>query len=300
MDDWSWPAELLPDGVTLRMIDVNGRPFELAECGAGDRLALCLHGFPELPISWRNQMPLLAELGWRVWAPAQRGYGRSFRPSGVHNYSVDLLVQDVAGFIDTSGAREVMLLAHDWGGAVAWAFAAQRVRPLSRLVMMNMPHPLLMGRELKRNPRQMLMSWYIGLFQLPGLPERRLTANGGKAMWDVFRTGPGRPPLPDTVVQAYADNICRPGAATAMLNWYRAAFRERAKQSDRFPHRIEAPTLLVWGDADMALHINASKGTEELVPNLTFRRLPGISHWVQQDAASQVNDILREWLAHPV
>lgn len=307
---WSWPAALLPDGVRLRMVEANGQRFELAEGGEGDRLALCLHGFPELALSWRHQMPVLAAMGWRVWAPNLRGYGASSRPEGVSSYAIEHLLDDVAGLIDASGAREVMLVAHDWGGAIAWEFMARRVRPVGRFVVMNMPHPALLLRELKRSPGQVLRSWYILFFQLAGLPERRLVKDGAAALERVFATGPGRPPLPKAVVDAYRANILRPGAATAMINYYRAAARWRAKPDSRSdagaagrgsakgvrPAVVDAPTLMLWGDADMALGIGTTEGTRDLAPNLMFRRLAGVSHWVQQDAAEAVNAELRAWL----
>lgn len=119
MSEFSW----LPDpasGISVRFIEANGLRFELAECGSGDRLALCLHGFPELNFSWRQQMPMLAAKGWRVWAPNMRGYGATSKPDGVRAYALDHLTQDVAALIDASGAKEVMLVAHDWGAIVAW------------------------------------------------------------------------------------------------------------------------------------------------------------------------------------
>ena len=171
---FSWvPA---PDsGISVRFVEANGQRFELAECGSGDRLALCLHGFPELNFSWRHQMPLLAAKGWRVWAPNLRGYGASSRPEGIEAYRIDRLVEDVAALIDLSGAREVMLVAHDWGAIIAWVFAIRQLRPLARLVIMNVPHPKCAEREI-RHWHQLKKSWYIFFFQLPGLPERLLAA----------------------------------------------------------------------------------------------------------------------------
>ena len=130
--------------VTPALVDANGLTFEVFTAGAAsaDRLALCLHGFPEHAHSWRFQMQPLADLGYRVWAPNLRGYGRSSRPPRIRDYAIEALLDDVAGLIDASGAREVVLLGHDWGAVIAWYFAMHRVRPLSRLVIMNVPHPV--------------------------------------------------------------------------------------------------------------------------------------------------------------
>jgi len=110
--DHSWTPDAA-SGISVRFIEANGLRFELAECGSGDRLALCLHGFPELNVSWRQQMPMLAAKGWRVWAPNMRGYGATSKPEGVRAYALDHLTNDVAALIDASGAKEVMLVAHD-------------------------------------------------------------------------------------------------------------------------------------------------------------------------------------------
>ncbi len=134
-----WPIETI-------FVAANGLRFEVDVCGHGDRLALCLHGFPEAAFSWRYQLPLLAGLGYRVWAPNGRGYGQTTRPPNVDDYRTDRLVADVAGLIDASGARSVTLIGHDWGAAVAWFFATDRVRALERLVIMNVPHPALFAR----------------------------------------------------------------------------------------------------------------------------------------------------------
>jgi pimeloyl-ACP methyl ester carboxylesterase len=157
-------------------VEANGLRFEVDTCGEGDRLALCLHGFPEAAYSWRRQLPLLAELGYRVWAPNQRGYGRTSRPPHVDDYRTGRLVADIAGLIDVSGARSVTLIGHDWGAAVAWLFATDRVRPLERLVIMNVPHPALFARCL-RTFAQARRSWYMFFFQLPKLPELALRWN---------------------------------------------------------------------------------------------------------------------------
>src|SRR5438094_255194 len=117
--------------IQTEFINANGLRFETLTCGdpQSDTLALCLHGFPEVNLSWREQMPMLAGLGYRVWAPNQRGYGLSTRPPHMRDYAIEHLMADVAGLIDASQAKRVVLLGHDWGGIVAWAFAARRIRP---------------------------------------------------------------------------------------------------------------------------------------------------------------------------
>jgi len=273
-----------------KFVEANGLRFEVLEMGSGDRLALCLHGFPEHAVSWRHQMPVLAAMGYRVWAVNQRGYGRTTRPTRVMDYALPELMDDVAALIDASGATSVALIGHDWGAMVAWCFAAGRLRPLERLVIMNVPHPLCFRAALK-HWRQARKSWYIAFFQLPALPERMLMANGGAAVRRIF----GRVALPPDVLAVYTEQIVEPGAATAMLNWYRASRRPSPRMPD-LTRVIEVPTLVVWGERDVALDLICLEGTERYVRDLTLKRLPGVSHWVQQDALEAVNGLLREFL----
>ena len=292
--DTSWPNP--PPGITIRTVTANGLTFEVAEAGTGDHLALCLHGFPELHFSWRQQMPLLAAMGYRVWAPNQRGYGASSRPAGVAAYAMDQLLADAAALFDASGARRLTLIAHDWGGAVAWHFAIARVRPLERLVVMNLPHPLCFAEALRHAP-QRRRSWYIAFFQLPWLPEWFLGRNGAAAIRQAFRgMAIDKARFPDAVLDVYAAAAQRPGALTAMVNWYRAALRHRAAMAVPNSGRVDVPTLVIWGEADTALGLETLDGTERYVPDLTLRRLTGVSHWVQQEAPEAVNAILNEWL----
>lgn len=295
MSEWSWDPDP-SSGIRNRWVEANGLRFEVAEAGEGDRLALLLHGFPELNFSWRHQMPLLAEMGYRVWAPNQRGYGRSSRPAGVNNYDIDKLVADVAALIDASAAKEVTLIAHDWGGAVAWQFAIRRMRPLERLVVMNLPHPACFARELK-TWKQLSKSWYIFFFQLPWLPEAMMTAADARAVRRAFRNmAVDKARFPDADLDIYARAAQEPGAMTAMINWYRAAARSRVMSSGREFPPVETPTLMIWGEEDSALDVATTEGTERYVRDFTLRRLPGVSHWVQQEAPEKVNAILREWL----
>jgi pimeloyl-ACP methyl ester carboxylesterase len=279
-------------------VQANGLRFHVAACGEGDRLALCLHGFPECWYSWRNQLPLLARLGYRAWAPDLRGYGASDRPPRREDYAIEELMADVAGLIDASGARSTLLLAHDWGGVVAWYCAMRRVRPLERLVVMNLPHPAVMERAL-RTWRQLARSWYVFFFQLPRLPEVLLRAGNYRAIREAFRTmavDKGR--FPDAVLAVYRDNAARPGALTAMLNYYRAFIRGGGgRRQQRLGYPVtETPTLMIWGEHDTALGKETTYGTQPFVPNLTLRYLPNVSHWVQQEAPETVNAMLEAWL----
>ncbi len=287
--------------ITTRRIDARGLHFSVDECGVGDKLALCLHGFPESKHSWRHQLPALANLGYRAWAPDLRGYGQTLpRPKGVANYTIDELVADVGALIDASGAKETVLLAHDWGALIAWAFASRKTRPLSRLVIMNVPHPKIFSEVVAKSADQQKRSRYVAFFQLPWIPEAVLTANGARAVKRAFYDmAIDKSRFPDEVLQHYADNARIPGAMTAMLNYYRAAFRGRAAMEAGPWPVIETPTLIAWGEEDSALGLELLPGHERFVRDLTIERLPGVSHWVQQEAPEKVNAILKDWLSHP-
>jgi pimeloyl-ACP methyl ester carboxylesterase len=299
-----------PDVEFIR-VAANGINFEVAALGSGDRLALCLHGFPEHAYSWRHQMPLLARLGYRVWAPNLRGYGGTDSPREVSAYRTRTLVEDVAALILASGAKETLLLAHDWGGALAWSLAIEQHAKSARagdpgleqpglidkLVVMNLPHPACFARELRRPP-QLFQSWYMFFFQLPWLPEFMLGRRNARATSSIIR-GSSRNParFTDEDLEVYRANAARPGGLTAMINWYRALFRGglRGFRSGPIPV-IHIPTLFLWGDADRALSLRTTQGTDKYVSNLTFRVFPGISHWIQQEAPEAVNAMLEAWL----
>jgi epoxide hydrolase 4 len=297
-DSFSWTPDPA-SGITQRFLYANGETFELAECGSGDRLAICLHGFPEINYSWRFQMPVLAARGWRVWAPNLRGYGASSKPEGVTAYRLDTLAADVGAIIDAAiaeaPAREIMLIAHDWGAIVAWHFAIRRIRPIDRLVIMNVPHPKCGMREI-RHWHQFRKSWYIFFFQLPWLPERIMAGNGARGIKGAFyNMAVDKTRFPKEVLQTYADAALRPGAITAMINYYRALIRipDGRAIGDA---RVSVPTLMIWGEEDSALDVRCTDGTQEWVPNFELHRLPGVSHWVQQEAPETVNAILGGWL----
>ena len=282
--------------ITTSFVKANGLTFEVDQCGTGEKFALLLHGFPESKHSWRFQMPLLAGMGYRVWAPNLRGYGKSDRPGAVSDYHIDKLVADVAGLIDAAGAKETLLIAHDWGAIIAWQFAIRKVRPLSRLVIMNVPHPVCFA-EAMRTWAQLKKSWYVFFFQIPWLPERLFTARGAEAVGRAFTDmAVDKSRFPAPVVQEYRRNALEPGAMRAMINYYRAALRAGSKAMVPDPATVDVPTLMIWGEEDTALGKETTYGTEKFVVDFTIRYLPGVSHWVQQEAPERVNGMLAAWL----
>ncbi|RME02379.1 MAG: alpha/beta fold hydrolase [Deltaproteobacteria bacterium] len=281
-------------------VQAGGLEFEVDTCGEGEKFAICLHGFPEHAFSWRYQLPLLARLGYTVWAPNLRGYGLSSRPKGVRNYALDLLMGDVTALIEAAGGRdrETLLIGHDWGGAIAWGIVIEKRARIDRFIVMNMPHPAIFLRKVWRLP-QLLRSWYILFFQLPWLPEKLLCARGARAVGNAFRQmARDERNFSSEVLSVYRYNALQPGAMTAMLNYYRAIVRvpPSAQRLRGFTRPVDTPTLMIWGTADQALGKELTFGTEAFVSDLTLRYLPGVSHWVQQEAPEAVNAMIEAWL----
>ena len=287
------------DHISTEFVNANGLRFEVDMCGDqnGRKLAICLHGFPEHAISWRYQLPMLAELGYKAWAPNMRGYGNSSIPREREDYAIENLLADIAALIDAADCDETVLIAHDWGAVIAWYFAMRKIRPLNKLIICNVPHPGPARQALSL--AQLRKSWYILFFQIPGLPEWLFGRRDG-AFGELFRETAARPEnYPDEVIGVYSENAQRPGGLTAMINYYRDMFRPGGgskRQQDRGLPMIETPTLMCWGEDDMALTRETTYGTEKWVRDLTMRYLPGISHWVQQDAHEEVNAMMRAFL----
>jgi pimeloyl-ACP methyl ester carboxylesterase len=286
--------------VRTEFVDANGLVFETDQCGDGDRLALFLHGFPEHSFSWRYQLPLLAELGYTAWAPNMRGYGNSSSPHKIKDYAIESLMADVAGLMDASGFKEVVLIAHDWGALIAWYFAMREIRPLERLIIMNVPHPGALAEKIRSLPAQLMKSWYIFFFQVPWLPELMFTAQKAKGVGDAFvKMAIDKSRFPEEVLDVYRKNALRPSGFKCMINYYRALVSGGGASRQRklgFPV-IDVPTLMIWGEEDTALDKRTTLGTERYVNDFTIRYLANVSHWVQQEAPETVNAMIKAWLA---
>jgi len=297
------PDPLADVSVTHEDVVVNGVRLHCVTAGPEDGDAVvCLHGFPEFWYSWRYQLPALVEAGYRVVAPDMRGYNTSEKPRGVDAYAIGELLGDVLGLIDHYGDGRAHVVAHDWGGAIAWALGTLHPEVVDRLVVMNAPHPAAMARDF--DLAQLKRSWYVLAFQVPWLPEFGATVGDGYAIRRVFREQPTNPDaFTDADVERYAEAFCRPGAARAAINYYRAYVRSIALPMlkstlpgvRRFfdppgATEIAVPTLLLWGERDVALNVSLSEGLDEWVPDIRVERYPTASHWVQCDVPEAVNE----------
>ncbi len=274
-----------------RDIITNGIRMHYVTQGTGP-LVVLLHGFPEFWYSWRYQLPFLADHGYTVVAPDLRGYNDTDKPRT--GYSVSTLLRDTVGLIKGLGQEKAIIVGHDWGGALAWVFALRYPQMTERLVVLNAPHPQALMREL-RTPQQLRKSWYIFFFQIPRLPEfilgRQHAAPIGKMLYE---SAVQKSAFPPETLSLYRDAMSKPGALRASINYYRATFRNPF--STRASTTISAPTLLIWGDQDIALGIALTRGLEQWVPDLRIRHLPDSGHWVQQEKPEAVNALLLEFL----
>jgi pimeloyl-ACP methyl ester carboxylesterase len=257
-------------------------------------LALLLHGFPECWYSWRHQIPVLVEAGFLVVAPDLRGYNLSDKPQGVQHYQIDRLTEDIRTLIRTLGRERAVLVAHDWGGVVAWRFAIDHPEAVDRLVVMNAPHPVTFFKALRSDRSQQLKLWYMFAFQLPWLPEALLTLSPAASARLFFRgTAVRSQAFSDADLEVMAAALAQPGAMRCMIDWYRAAFRFRAAAK---PRPIEAPTLLIWAEDDVALGKSLTSGLERWVPDLQVHYIPDCGHWVQNEAPDEVNERMLAFL----
>ncbi|TLG77986.1 alpha/beta hydrolase [Methylocystis sp. B8] len=283
-------------GARRIVVPANGIEFEIFEAGAGDRLALLLHGFPEHAVMWRHLVGPLVAVGHRVWAVNQRGYGATTRPLEKDAYSLEALTRDVAGLIDAANPTSVSLIGHDWGGFIAWVVAIRKLRRIDALVALNIPHPLCFRRALEEQWRQKFKSAYAAFFQLPWLPDRLLSARRGALAERLMQFAAGREGVfSKEEMDIYRANVSAPGAATAMLNWYRAAGSDILEAED-LDLPVDAPTLVVWGLNDVALGESCLDGIDRYVRNLRIEKLPGVSHWTPEDAPERVNALILAFL----
>jgi pimeloyl-ACP methyl ester carboxylesterase len=273
-----------------REIDVNNVRLHYVESGQGEPVVL-LHGFPEFWYSWRRQLPALAAAGFRAMAVDLRGYNLSSKPRGVANYRMAALVNDLAAFIRMVAGGRALIVGHDWGGVLAWRLAALHPELTRKLAVLNAPHPARMRQVLRRNPMQWLRSWYVLLFQLPWLPERLLRARDFVLLERAFRREPINPAAFSAEdIAEYKAMLGQPGGLTAALHYYRAAMRYPGDLYDK-PQSV-APTLVIWGCRDPHLGVSLTERLGPWVPDLRVERLAGASHWVQNDAPEQVNELL--------
>jgi pimeloyl-ACP methyl ester carboxylesterase len=266
---------------------VNGVRLHYAHAGQGP-LILFLHGFPEFWYCWKKQLEDLGRDHLAV-APDLRGYNLSDRPADVKQYKARILIEDVRQLVEHLGKEKFVLVAHDWGGAVAWAYAMAHPRTLSKLVIVNAPHPVMFARELAHNPAQAAASQYMNLLR-SDKAERVLSENDYERLAKMTLEGWGRGRVDPAERKVYIEAWSQQGALTGSLNYYRASPLypptgddpgARALSLDPAEFVVRVPTLVVWGMRDQAL-----------LPG----SLPEASHWVMHEEPERLNRLIRTFI----
>ncbi|MEV3903259.1 alpha/beta fold hydrolase [Mycobacterium sp. NPDC050551] len=269
--------------------------FDVKDVGPPDGpVVVLLHGFPQHNDSWDAVIARLSAQGFRCLAPNQRGYSPGARPRRRRDYKTTELVADIGALIDASGADKVHVVGHDWGAAVAWGVASEYPDRLATVSPVSVPHPAAFLKSMPTS-KQGLASWYMYVFQLPWLPEFLLTRNGGEfSTKSLQRIGQTR-----QAAERDTRAMLEPGAMTAGLNWYRAMPLTDLR---RAAGKITVPTMYVWSDNDAALLPKAAYETERYVAaDYRFEVMPGVSHWIPEEKADELSDLLLEWFAaHPI
>jgi pimeloyl-ACP methyl ester carboxylesterase len=292
-----------------QFVQVSGLRMHCVTAGKGP-LILFLHGFPEFWYEWKNQLAEFSK-DHLVVAPDMRGYNLSDKPDSEEQYRMGYLVDDVLNLADHySHGKKFVLVAHDWGGAVAWAFAIAHPERLSKLVIVNAPHPGVFGRLLASDPKQQQASQYMLMFR-SAQAEQTLSANNYAALVNaVLGAGLKNGVFAEDDKQEYIKAWSQPGALTGGLNYYRAnrvgpppagAASEGTETSASFgadPSKltVKVPTLVIWGEKDTALLTGNLDGLDQFVPQLTIKRIPEGTHWVIHEKPAEVNGYIREFI----
>lgn len=257
------------------------------------RPIIFLHGFPEFWYGWRKQIAFFAEKGYRVVAPDQRGYNDSDKPEQVSAYSIVQLAEDVAAIQRQLNLENPVLVGHDWGAAAAWKAAIRHPVLFDRLVILNVPHPRVMIKNLLTNFKQFFNSWYMYFFQLPALPAWLLSLNGYARFAEGVRNTANPGSFTDDDMSAYIAAWQKPQALDAMIHWYRAAFRHPDLSGQT---HVAIPTLILWGEGDKFLEATMAAESVAYCQSAAVQYFPDATHWLQHDAADAVNAEIEKFI----
>jgi pimeloyl-ACP methyl ester carboxylesterase len=286
--------------------EVNGVRLHYVSKGEG-KLIMFVHGFPEFWAEWENQ---LDEFGKDHQAVAvdMRGYNLSSKPEDPESYHVTDLIEDLRALAAHLGHEKLILVAHDWGGAVAWSFAMRHPEWLEKLVIINAPHPGIFARELLENPAQQKASQYMLVFRSPEAEQILSENNYEKLLQALFEFG-SKWEMNEAVRQKYVEAWSQPGALTGGLNYYRVSplYPPTSEEDEKsikaimdLPHEmfeVKVPTLVIWGEQDQALLPGNLDGLEDYVADLTLNRIPDATHWVVHEQPEVVNSLIRQFVS---
>ncbi len=265
-------------------VEADGVGISYDVTGQGDPVIL-LHGFPDSGRLWRNQVPALAEAGFRVIVPDLRGYGLSDKPEAIDSYSLVALAGDVLAVLSDAGAERAHVVGHDWGAALAWVLASLAPDRVDHLAVLSVGHPATFRRTLAQNEK----SWYMLLFQFAGIAEHWLSDNE----WANFRAWSGHPDC-----QAVISDLEAGKSLTPALNWYRANVPPESWTAPRLAlPAVQAPVMGIWSSGDMALtEAQMTDSAENVAGPWRYERIDGPGHWMQLEAPDTVNQLLLDFL----
>ena len=268
----------------MTRIDVDGVGIEYEAVGEG-RPVVLLHGFPDSGRLWRHQVPALADAGFRVVVPDLRGYGRSDKPEQVDAYSMMLLAGDVMAMMSDAGVDRAHVVGHDWGAGLAWAMASLAPGSVDHLVVMSVGNPVTFLRTLEQRQK----SWYMLLFQFPGIAERWLTEDN----WANLRSLAGHPDADQVIAELEETGSLTPG-----LNYYRANVGPESWVGPPLElPPVQAPAMGLWSTGDIALtEVQMTDSAKNMAGSWRYERLDGPGHWMQLEAPDQVNALLLDFL----
>ena len=275
---------------------IGGVKLHYAQAGEGERLVVLLHGFPEFWYSWRHQINALSD-EYTVIAPDLRGYNLSDKPTEIKDYSIDKLADDVVGLINRFGRRDAAVVGHDWGAAIAWHVAENHPENVWKVAALQVP-PVSVWRK-NQSFRQLMASWYMFFFQIPRFPEWLLTRGNYRMLENSLKNSTAdKGVFTSEDIERYKEAWSEPFALTAMINYYRANIVQRFMPSDKAEAKIRVPSLFIYGDKDFAILPETVKNVGDAIDApYEYFHIPEAGHWVQQEAADTVSQILREFLS---
>jgi pimeloyl-ACP methyl ester carboxylesterase len=298
---------LIVDGVELQSeyAEVNGMRLHYMTSGEG-KLILFAHGFPEFWYMWKHQVAEFSKDHHAV-ALDMRGYNLSSKPEGVENYQIEPLVEDLRALAEYLGHEKFILVAHDWGGIVAWQVASRHPECLEKLIIINAPHPGVFARLIKDNADQQSSSQYVLLLRSP-VAEQVLSMDNYEPLLGGLQTDAA--PFSEEDKQRYIEAWSQPGGLTGAINYYRAVpfeppptgeeTSESAADFEAVAPRelleVNVPTLVIWGEEDTALTIHNLDGLDDFVPDLKIERVPNASHWVVREQPELINKLIRDFI----
>lgn len=284
----------MTNDIEFEYIETNGITLHVAVTGPEDgNLVIVLHGFPDFWYGWRKQIKMLAEAGYRVVVPDQRGYNKSDKPKGKRAYVIDELQQDIIGLIKHYKRRDAVIIGHDWGGAVGWHLTSTHPELVQKFISINIPHMGVFPQALLKTPSQLIKSLYMVFFQIPVLPEKILGIRNFKNTAQVLKGSSKKGTFIESDIGEYKQAWSKSGALTGMLNWYRAlplSWKHINKEN------IKVPVKIIWGEKDRFLSKRLAEESLQFINATSVTLINRATHWVNQEEAETVNKEILKFL----